>query len=524
VRRLAPTLVLAVIWALLVARIGTPVGDFANYYTSAALVLEKAPLDRLYDYRWFTDQAARLGFGDRLVGFAVLTPPSALLAVPVVPLGPEMAARVWEVLEWIVGLGVVLATAWAVERPAWIVGLGIAVLWPSFASHLAQGQVHLFAVLFVALGAGFFLRGRDWLAGACWGLAVGLKIHAWPLLAVAAVARRARVVASAAGVLAIGGVITVAFLGWPLVAQYAEEIGPAAAKGFYTDPWSVTLQSVAHLSHHLFLPHPSLNPDVVVAAPALAMGIPATVSLAAVGATVALGAKPDRRLLAAASMVALATGSILARYHLVLLLPALALAVVSLDRVRAIAFVALLAIAAWCPTPSAWAPGVMALTSVPRFWALLAAWAVVMPWRKGAGIGAAVGVLLSTSAWHPLPALQNAQPLEAPGLPLVAADLVCTEDGTLWFSGLPEPAPDLPGTGWVGYRWPRGGSPVAVAGVRGAHVWSPTEVGPAEVAWSTGPHEPGATRVTCPDGRAVFLDDHGVGVRADRLWTVTSPR
>ena len=38
-------------------------------------------------------------------------------------------------------------------------------------------------------------------------LAVGLKIHAWPLLAVAAVARRAGVVASAAGVLATGGVV-----------------------------------------------------------------------------------------------------------------------------------------------------------------------------------------------------------------------------------------------------------------------------------------------------------------------------
>src|SRR5689334_1724483 len=69
VRSLAPTLVLAAIWALLVAHVGPPRGDFANYYTSAALVLERAPLDRLYDYRWFTDQAARHGFPDRLVGF-----------------------------------------------------------------------------------------------------------------------------------------------------------------------------------------------------------------------------------------------------------------------------------------------------------------------------------------------------------------------------------------------------------------------------------------------------------------------
>jgi hypothetical protein len=119
--------------------------------------------------------------------------------------------------------------------------------------------------------------------------------------------------------------------------------------------------------------------------------------------------------------------------------------------------------------------------------------------------------------------MKGAEPLEAPGLPLVAADLVCTADGTLWFSGLPAPAPDLPGTGWVGYRWQRGGEPAAVAGAQGAHVWSPVAHG-SEVEWSTGPHEPGAQRATCPDGRVVFLDDHGVGVRANRLWAVTSGR
>ncbi len=523
-RRLAPTLVLAAIWALLVARVGPPGGDFANYYTSAALVLERAPLDRLYEYRWFTDQAARHGFADRLVGFAVLTPPSALLAIPVVPFGPETAARVWEVLEWIIGFAVVLATAWAVECPAWIVGLGIAVLWPAFASHLAQGQVHLLAVLFVALGAGCFLRRRDALAGVCWGLAVGLKIHAWPLLAAAAIARRVRVVGAAAGVLAAGGIATVALVGWPFVSQYVEEIGPAASGGFYTDPWSVTLQSVAHLAHHLFLPHPSLNPHPLADAPGLAMGIPATVSLAAIGATVALGTNPDRRLLAGASIVALATGSILARYHLVLALPALALGVSALGRGRAIAFVVLVALASWIPTPREWAPGVLALASIPRFWALLAAWAVVLPWRKEALIGALTGAVLSLPAWRPTPRVEGAAPLEAPGLPLVAADLVCTADNTLWFSGLPAPAPDLPGTGWIGYRWPRDGSPEAIAGAQRAHVWSPVAVGPSAVAWSTGPHEPGANRVTCPDGRVIFLDDRGVGVRADRLWTVRSAR
>ena len=58
--------------ALLVMVTGAPRGDFANYYTAARLVVEGVPLDPIYDMRWFTEQASRVGFGDQLVNFTVL--------------------------------------------------------------------------------------------------------------------------------------------------------------------------------------------------------------------------------------------------------------------------------------------------------------------------------------------------------------------------------------------------------------------------------------------------------------------
>ena len=72
----------AALLTALVVRAGPPQGDFANYYTAAALWWADSDLSRLYDYRWFTSAASAAGFSDRLVGFAVLTPPSALFAAP----------------------------------------------------------------------------------------------------------------------------------------------------------------------------------------------------------------------------------------------------------------------------------------------------------------------------------------------------------------------------------------------------------------------------------------------------------
>jgi hypothetical protein len=277
----------------------------------------------------------------------------------------------------------------------------------------------------------------------------------------------------------------------------------------------VALQSSSHLLHYLFLAHPTLNPSPLLDAPVVALGLPRSLELAAIGATIAV-ARADLRGLSAASFVALAFGPILARYHLVLVIPAVALGLEGLREhpARRAIFVVLVAIAAWVPVPATWEAG--AVVSVPRLWALAAAWVAVLPWGHRAAIGAAVGAVLSVPGWR-LPDSGEGRPLEAPGLPLVAADLVCTDDGTLWFSGLPEPRPGLPGTGWVGYRWPRDGSPSPVAGAAGAHVWSPVAVDASHVAWSTGPAPVGASAAMCPGGREVFLSDAGVGVRAYRL-------
>lgn len=220
-RTLSPLLLL-VAWVALVWSVGPPTGDVANYWTAATLWTEGADLTRLYDYRWFTAQADRVGFPGQLVGFAVLTPPSALLLVPLLPLGLDVGLGAWWLLQGLLGVGLA-ALLGALARPQSTRGhqltLGLALLllaWPAAQSHLRQGQLHLPAVLCLAGGLLCWRGKRDGWAGVLLGLAVGLKVHAWPLVALAAVARRGRVAGAAVATLVAGGAVSDALLGWPV--------------------------------------------------------------------------------------------------------------------------------------------------------------------------------------------------------------------------------------------------------------------------------------------------------------------
>ena len=152
-------------------------------------------------------------------------------------------------------------------------------------------------------------------------------------------------------------------------------------------------------------------------------------------------------------------------------------------------------------------------------------------------------------------------------MPLVAADLIATPDGTLWFSGLPSlGTPRVSGQGWMGYQldvetpnlqtlvsdperhifspefneqgitWTRGpGADLSARGVpcRGGVLQVvDTDLGPQiglvdanqrihMLTWTRAQHASPA----CDEarGRAWFLSDRDVGVRALRLWWIPLP-
>ena len=559
---------------LLVARVGPPAGDFANYYTAAVLWWEGAAGPAMYDYRWFTAEASRVGFGDRLVGFAVLTPPSALFAAPLLPLSPHRAGQAWWLGQGALLVLVVGLLSRSLRRAPWLVVLPVFALWPSVQSHLYQGQFHLPAV--VALAAGFapFFR-RHWSAGLWWGLAAGLKVHAWPLLVMLALCRRWRALGVAVATLAVGGGVSVALLGWPLHETWLREIAPAAAQGWFTDPWHPALQSVHNTARRLLLPSPAGGP-LLSTRPLLSARVPAAVSALVVGWTLACGVRwgelsdtDKRSLLSAAAIAALVSGPILVTYHLTLLIPPVAWA---LDanlrggrRLRAALIAVVVVTVAWIPAPAP--PTSVGLSDIvtllPRFWACLLLWGLLLPWRVTAWhAGVLVLAVVAVLGARLPPGAAGAQPLAGGQLPLIADELVWSDGDGLCWSGLASDRGDAPGRGWVGYCLGDDGVPRIVAAAEGTHVWAPRVDG-AVVSWRHGAVTPsprdilsieGRGQVVVRDGdlywvplagaerrltdhpaldrspvydpqreRLWFLSDRRSGVRALRLWWLPAP-
>ncbi|MDP6931987.1 MAG: glycosyltransferase 87 family protein, partial [Myxococcota bacterium] len=483
---------------------GPPRGDFANYWTAATLWAEGADLTHLYDYRWFTEQAARMGFDDQLVGFPVLTPPSALLAVPLLPLGLKLALQTWWVMQGLLALLLAWVLARSMNRPLWQGVTLLLAFAPAIHSHLVQGQAHLPALVLLAGGTWAWMRQRDGLAGGAWGLAIGLKVMAWPLLGLAVVARRWRVLTTALVTLSLGAGCSVALLGWEIHVQYFLEIGPAATRGMYADPWHLGFGALPQALRVAMVPHPGLNPDPGLSLPVLAQSIPRALTVLLVGLTLAVALpwststhNQRLRVLAAAVLASTVSGPMLATYHLSWWVPVAAWSGKALwadgHRMRAVSTVGLLAAACWVPLPER--EGLTALLAIPRFWLGLGSWFLLLPWiriRRGRGaqgaacVVVASGLVLATHS-EDSQVSDGAESVDGPSFPLVSSDLTRTADGRLWWSGLTPNRKGHEGSGWVGFTLdPVLQEAVLTASDSTRHTWSPHDNGSGSVAWRVG--------------------------------------
>ncbi len=569
---------LLLVWAGL--GVGTPRGDFANYWTAATLWTEGADLSLLYDYAWFTDQAARVGFEDLLVGFPVLTPPSVLFAVPLLPLGLEGGRLAWLLLQLLLALATGLMSARAARLPLWTGPLAFLLVWPAMAGHLMQGQFHLPAAACLAGGLWAWASERDLLAGALFGLATGLKLFAWPLVLLPLLVGRRRATLSALGVMALGGLASIGLVGWELHALFLAEILPAASSGFFMDPWHQGMQSMGALCRALWLPEPRGASVLWFDSAPLAFVLPAAyglflplLALAGAASWGRLHESQRGRLVAAAAFAAMVSAQYIASYSLVLLVPVVLFALGGRDRrpslPRAVALVLVLCATAWAPVPAEW-PEPFALLGVPRAVGLLVAWGLVMPWSRSPrrmGANALALALAALVGWRAIPSVpldvDGASPLDTPGQPLVISGLALSErSGSLVFTALSSDRGEAPGQGWVGMSALPGGSIEVLYTQPKTHVGRPRPMG-AAMLWTDSTYAP-QEPVPCGEGtlhvvggplsgdlvyetaegrtllsphpghdtepvcdpvarRVWFLSDRGVGVAALQIWSVPLP-
>jgi hypothetical protein len=243
--------------------------DFPNYYLVARLFREGYSLDRVYDWIWLQRIKDHWGLAQPLVGFAGLTPLSALPIVPLTIFSALAAKRIWILINLGLLVGSVeflFRSTTLSRRRIWLIAL-LAIL-PLRTSFL-YGQMHI-AVLFLMTLAYFLLRRqRAWMCGLCIAIAAALKVY--PLLFILYFLWRRQwrpaiaTIGSTVLIVIVGGFA----MGWQLLRTYALQMLPRTLQGEVLDPYSAHAASAAALFHRLFLFEPSLNPAPAFSSPSL---------------------------------------------------------------------------------------------------------------------------------------------------------------------------------------------------------------------------------------------------------------
>jgi len=243
--------------------------DFPNYYIVARLLHEGYTMDRVYDWVWFQRVKDHWSIPQELVGFAGLTPFSALPVLPLSWLDAMEAKRVWLTLNLVI-LGAMLfglhrITGIKMHHVALIAFLDMVPL----RNHFLAGQMHVLVVALLVLAFWLDRRGR-WLAcGIVLGIAASLKVY--PLFFVFFLARKRQwktAVVLAASTLVILAACFLIF-GSPLMRVFLVEQFPRMLRGEATDPFSLTAPSLSTMLHRLFLRQAMVNPHPLVPSPLL---------------------------------------------------------------------------------------------------------------------------------------------------------------------------------------------------------------------------------------------------------------
>ena len=241
--------------------------DFPNYYLVARLLREGYLLDRIYDWVWLQRIKDHWGLNQPLVGFAGLTPFSALPIVPFTFVSALAAKRLW-ILTNVILLGasveLLARTTLLGRRRVWL--LCLLAVFPLRTSFLL-GQMHTLVLFLLVLA--YYFRHNANLCGVCLSFAGLLKVY--PLLFGLYFLYKKQWRPAFAMMVA-----TLIFLGmWYLwigsdaIHIYATQILPRSLQGEVLDPYSVHSASAAALFHRLLIREPALNPNPWLDSPAL---------------------------------------------------------------------------------------------------------------------------------------------------------------------------------------------------------------------------------------------------------------
>jgi Glycosyltransferase family 87/WD40-like Beta Propeller Repeat len=243
--------------------------DFPNYYLVARLLREGYSLDRIYDWIWLQRIKDHWGLAQPLVGFAGLTPFSAMPIVPLSIFSALAAKRLWIVANMLLLLSSMellhSTTSLGRRRVALLCLLAVLPLRTSF----LLGQMHLLVLFLLVLA--YYCQRKQWPLGCGICLAIAGSIKIYPLLFglyfLGKRQWRPLLAMLSASVLLLG--ISYHWIGHNPINIYATQILSRSLQGEILDPYNAHNASASALLHKLFILEPTLNPSPLLNSPLL---------------------------------------------------------------------------------------------------------------------------------------------------------------------------------------------------------------------------------------------------------------
>lgn len=177
-------------------------------------------------------------------GYPSPHPPSlVLLMLPIGLLSYHSAALAWLIIS-LAALAASLRVLFDLKGGALVLGFLAAVIWLPFHSDFSIGQLMTVMLLALALAWKCFRGDRDLAGGIVLGLALSIKMIAWPVVLYLLLKRRWQAAGSSIGVVAGLQLIAGAVFGFSVLADYYLRVGPLLAKLGKADSFNFSVFSI----------------------------------------------------------------------------------------------------------------------------------------------------------------------------------------------------------------------------------------------------------------------------------------
>ena len=352
---------------------GSITHGFVSYYTASRLLVAGELGPEAYDDAWFGAAVQQLTTSSIREIFIPNPPTMALMALPLVRLGPQPARAVWLIASlaaFLAAIGALVRYRAHHSRDLPIEVVLLMMLAPAVFTNLRVGQGYLFVFALFTTATWSLMRGRDRAAGVALGLLLALKTSGVALVAILMARRRwTALIAAAITAIALAVAIT-PFIDLSMWTAY-----PAAVRSYVARPASAVTayQTTLGLFRHLCVADPQWNPSPPTSCAPIAFIAPALINAAATVVTMVLALRASRPepWLAAAAALSVLTLPAIEEPHFVLL--AIPLALLRLSLAQTLIVGALLIVPLeW--TAERFTAGWWAVLAYPRLYAAWLLW------------------------------------------------------------------------------------------------------------------------------------------------------